>query len=78
MNSDNAFYEKFKNQIENLGKDGVVGIMKTTDKSEPIQSYKQIQQPMGYYQPMQPPFMFPPMYRQIIKNEVKIHLKFYL
>ena len=48
MNSDNAFYEKFKNQIENLGKDGVVGIMKTTDKSEPIQSYKQIQQPMGY------------------------------
>ena len=43
MNSDNAFYEKFKNQIENLGKDGVVGIMKTTDKSEPIQSYKQIQ-----------------------------------
>ena len=62
MNSDNAFYEKFKNQIENLGKDGVVGIMKTTDKSEPIQSYKQIQQPMGYYQPMQPPFMSPPMY----------------
>ena len=62
MNSDNAFYEKFKNQIENLGKDGVVGIMKTTDKSEPIKSFNQIQQQMAYYQPMQQPFMPPPMY----------------
>jgi hypothetical protein len=26
-----SFHEKFKDRIENMGKDGVVGIMKTTD-----------------------------------------------
>jgi hypothetical protein len=29
--TDNNFQEKFKNRIENIGKDGVFGIMKNSD-----------------------------------------------
>ena len=70
MNDD--FYEKFKNQIENLGKDGVVGIVKTTEKSSPInaithqqlimmnyqQQMQQMQQQMMYTNYMTPPPMY--------------------
>lgn len=66
------FYEKFKNQIENLGKDGVVGIVKTTEKSSPInaithqqlimmnyqQQMQQMQQQMMYTNYMTPPPMY--------------------
>lgn len=59
------FYEKFKNQIENLGKDGVVGIVKTTEKSSPINAitHQQLtmmnyQQQMMYMNVMTPPLMY--------------------
>ena len=41
-NNNNNFQERFKNRTENVGKDGMAGIMRVTDK--PINSNVDIQQ----------------------------------
>lgn len=32
----NSFQERFKGKIENMGKDGVIGLVKTTHNTSPI------------------------------------------